>query len=279
MDHCIVIATGETKTSVYECQYALLSYLSIYNLNPPASIRLLVYTNQPAAFEAYTTLLPTLEMKEYVYQSKLDMIQEAMDMYDGNIIYCDSDTYPYLPLEPLLKHISDQKLITLLNDAGVHETPVHSIEAIKNHLGPVEGNTSLLPAALNKNVAVIGISSSELHFIQKCQTIANSLQGQLPRNLSINLAIQKTATIHSRESHWEYFKHYHQSIASKELISYFFQHNEEESIPNLVKLIHLFDLDQVEQEYISYSKQPFYKRWLANVLGIGWSLDKYKKKL
>ena len=63
-----------------------------------------------------------------------------------------------------------------------------------------------------------------------------------------------------------------------ELLSVFFQKNQEESVPNLVKLIHHIDPAQIRQDKWDYEQKPFYLKWLDRIRGKSWSVRQYEKK-
>lgn len=63
-----------------------------------------------------------------------------------------------------------------------------------------------------------------------------------------------------------------------QLLFAFFKKNEEESIPNLIKLARHLDIDAIQKDKKEYDALPFYKKWLQTLSGKKWSIKKYEKK-
>ena len=75
------------------------------------------------------------------------------------------------------------------------------------------------------------------------------------------------------------FKDFKDLPEFKELLQLFFSKNEEESIPNLVKLIHHLDVETIQKDKVRYARLPFYKKWMNQLLGKEWSIKKYGNKI
>jgi hypothetical protein len=234
MQNCIVFRTGN-KQQVYECRYALLNYLAIYNLTPPATTGFIIHTNDPAPFDSFLPFFHSFQIKEVETVSKIELIKSIWNDGAENVIIQETDTYPIQPMEPVFDQIkNDSYYLLKYPHAGEKQTSGSPVET-----------------------AVIGLHKSHADLFNEQDDLAN------PK-------------MHSYE--WQYWKHYHYSPAFKSLLQYFFQRNEEESIPNLVKLIHFLNADQLEQERLDFELQPLYKKWLDKLRGKGWSLERYKKK-
>jgi hypothetical protein len=64
----------------------------------------------------------------------------------------------------------------------------------------------------------------------------------------------------------------------KRLLQLFFKKNEEENIPNLVKLVHNIDPQTILQDKKQYDSQPFVKKLLSVLAGKAWSVRQYQNK-
>src|SRR5215218_7933039 len=104
---------------INECRYSLLKYLHVYNLKPPATTGIFVYTDQPHLFSDFFPFFHRLEFiplknetikqwrgpHDFVHRFKIEMILDFLNRFDGNLLYCDTDTYAATPLEDLFKDI------------------------------------------------------------------------------------------------------------------------------------------------------------------------------
>ena len=83
---------------VNECRYALLKYLSLYNLQPPSSTTVNVYTDKPATFDSFLphfsnfklTTVDNDRLSEWKgtqnnpYRAKANVIKDFLKSCDGN---------------------------------------------------------------------------------------------------------------------------------------------------------------------------------------------------
>jgi hypothetical protein len=113
----------------------------------------------------------------------------------------------------------------------------------------------------------------------KDETLSNQF-----RNLIGNVQHSKTDEeqillfLSKQKTHFDGIAGYSELPEFSILLHAFFKQNEEESIPNLVKLIHHLDPNQIHQQKLEFEKLPLYKQWLNRILGKGWSIKDYTKK-
>jgi hypothetical protein len=232
-------ATGSIN-QINECRYALIKYLSLYNLKAPDTTSFIIYTDRPAMFEAFTSFFEHFEMKPPVPASKFQKINNASFEYEGNLLFCDTDTYPVKPLEILFKDLADGKFYLYKEDEKKEQ---------------LSGSM------------VIGLNSSNkenLAYIMNEVASSDSVQHDL-----------KHSEIKNAET---FFRHYKNLPEFKKLLHSFFTKTEEESIPNLIKAAHYFDAQQIQKDKEQYYTLPFYKKWFKNITGTGWSIKQYEKK-
>lgn len=240
MQNFILYQATESIGQVNECRYALIKYLSLYNLKPPQNTSVIVYTDRPAMFEAFTSFYEHFEMKEPVVNSRYETIDNALSEFQGNVLFCETDTYPVMPLETLFEDLENGKIY--LFDEGINE------ESSSYNL-------------------VIGLNSTDkknLANIIKQTKSSDSVQHDL-----------KPSQVKSAAN---YFRHYRNLPEFKKLLHSFFSKTEEESVPNLIKAAHNFDAEQIKKDKEQYFTLPFYKKWFKNLSGKAWSIKQYEKK-
>ena len=189
-------------------------------------------------FEAFTSFFEHFEMKSPVITSKYERLKNALSAYDGNILFCETDTYPVMPLEILFDDLANGKVY--LYEEGEKNAA--------NHLNLVIG----LNKSNNKYLQEI-VEARTIHAIQ------NNSKPEIKNTLS-------------------FFGHYKNLPEFKILLQSFFRKNEEESIPNLIKAAHHFDAQQILKEKEEYHNLPLYKKWFRNIKGTNWSIKQYEKK-
>ncbi|MDQ3683507.1 MAG: hypothetical protein M3352_10635 [Bacteroidota bacterium] len=232
-------ATGSLD-QINECKYALIKYLSLYNLKTPHTTSIIIYTDRPAMFEAFSSFFEHFEMKPPMATPKFETISNALVEYEGNFLFCDTDTYPVKPLEILFNDLSNGKIYLYEEDAKKEP--------------------------LLRNL-VIGLSNSNKKNLQKIirEGIAQNVIAH-----DVNFPEIKNAG--------SFFSDYKNLPEFRKLLYAFFTKNEEESVPNLIKAAHYFDAQQILKDKEEYYTLPFYKKWFRNIKGIGWSIKQYEKK-
>ncbi len=231
-------ATGSLN-QINECRYALIKYLSLYNLKTPNTTSIVIYTDRPAMFEAFVPFFEHFKMKPPTISSKLETVNNALIEYEGNFLFCDTDTYPVKPLEILFNDLENGKIYLYEEDAKK--------ELLHN-----------MVVGLNSN------NKKKLEQIMKEVGSENTVQHDLKPPKIKNAGL--------------FFRHYRNLPEFKKLLHTFFTKTEEESVPNLIKAAHYFDAQQIQKDKEQYHTLPFYKKWLKNLTGTGWSIKQYEKK-
>ena len=274
MQHYLLFQVGGNQQRIYQCQYALLQYLAIYNLKPPADTGILLYTDNPSEFDAYTSFFPTFTMHQMPVAPKATLLQQALQEHNGNILYCDSDVYPTKPLTQIFQTIEKGKAFLLLKQGQKETTLVKTL--LDEYEKKIRGRKNQTTKEVALYPAVIGVNPIHLPQLQKITSLIHTPTTDTSFDQVESQAFQEA--FEKGNTSWTSFATYQSSAAFKELLPVFFQRNAEESIPNLVKLVHYLNAQQIQQEEEQYQQQAFYKKWLDKFKGRGWSIERYKKK-
>ncbi|HEU4471820.1 MAG TPA: hypothetical protein VFR58_12085 [Flavisolibacter sp.] len=215
---------------IHGCAYALLKYLAAYNLKPPASHAVVIYTSQPAALEVFGSFFNEFELKELSpggSGSGLQTVRDFACSHEGNLLYMDSATYPVKGLDEVF--------------AGIRQ-------------GQVYADAKTIPeGSMGSGLSVLG------------------LKAPAP------VQLEKLITAGSKKSTREYIAQYGDFKEFGVLLRNFFNRYQEESIPNLVKLIHPIDAVRIRAQKAAFEQLPFYLRWARKAVGRGWSIGNYIK--
>lgn len=266
-----------TPLQVAGCRYFLLKYLSLYNLKPPAQTGVIIYTNQPVAFEGFTNFFPQFQMPDVLLNApgggltQAAVLQQALLQHSGNMLYCDAGTYPLQPLEPLFADIEKGALY-------LHE-PCQEKERKRAVKTPSRRNRPTTVAAPPNSVnlwqaGVAGINSRKSDLILKLREAENAQPG-----LAADALFTKTFGAAGKiKIAAKYIFSYSELPEFGALLETFFKKTEEESIPNQVKLAHHLDAAAVQKQKEAYRQQPLFKRWLQIITGKRWSVTQYEKR-
>lgn len=230
-----LLYTAFTTDEIHECSYSLLKYLDIYNVKPPPTHSVVIYTNDPASLEAYSSYFSNFELKDLYEKGKgpadkLNFIREFCSRREGNILYLSSAAYPVKELDPLFASMSNGAVY------------LSSTRNEKNGEGQAD-------------LSVLGFSSSAKEHLDSI------IEGG-------RTADAKT-----------FIETYQDLKEFRHLLNRFFGRYQEESIPNQVKLMHPIDAKKIREQKMQFMKLPAYTRVIRKVLGTGWTISSYTKKI
>ncbi|MGN6163100.1 MAG: hypothetical protein ACTHOF_01035 [Flavisolibacter sp.] len=295
MANVLVFEASQTTDKVNACRYALLKYLEVYNLKPPSHIAIYVYTDQPAVFEAFIPFFQQFAIKEisqaqikewqgetaFSSRVKMEIIAEVFKHIEGNLIFLDSTTYIKMPLEELFKKIEDGSFLlhsfigSITNSSNVELNKLFkflSADSIRQNGNNLSTNDVKL-----WNAKVVGLNSQS-KIIDDILELTDVVHKQFPKSIvesfAFSYCFQKTGDVITCDN--TIFQ-YGKFEEFKKLLHHFFKKNEEESVPNLVKLIRHLDAATVQKEKATYEALPFYKKWLQALTGKNW-IKQYQNK-
>lgn len=279
--HNHLLFLAYTDQQVAECRYFLLKYLAFYNLKPPVHITVVVYTHQPMAFEGFTSFISSFQMpalpttQSSATFTKTAALHEFFLNNTGNVLYCDTSTYPLQSLEPLFADIEKGNLY--LHAPHRHKeselnVAFRKLDALRDK---TRTPTAVPEARINVwHAAIIGLNDQFKHHIEKLgqQQPATALD----TDYNYTKQFGESGKI---KSAGKYFCDYGGFEEFSQLLQVFFKKNEEESIPNQIKLVHHLDAAAIQQQKKEYQQQPLFKKWLQAITGKRWSIRQYESKL
>jgi hypothetical protein len=276
-NHLLFLARNDRQ--VAECRYFLLKYLAVYNLKPPANTMVVVYTQQPTAFEGFTSFIPAFQMPALPAAlgatTKTALLHSFLSKNTGNVLYCDTATYPQQPLEPLFADIETGSLYLHAphrhKESDLH-TPFRKLIALRDKTATATATPE--PRINIWHAAVIGLND---HFKSH---VAKLAQQQPAPGLATDYNYTKQFNESGRiKSAGKFIFDYGGFEEFSQLLQAFFKKNEEESIPNQIKLLHHIDAAAIQQQKQDYQQQPLFRKWLQAITGKRWSIRQYESRL
>jgi hypothetical protein len=271
------------RQQVAECRYFLLKYLAVYNLKPPAGTAVVIYTDQPVAFEGFINFFAHFQMPDVLLNAspnamtKVAVLQQALLQYSGNLLYCDTATYPLQGLEHLFADI-EKGALYLHAPQRQKENELNA--ALRKFTSRRDKTMAPIPEPPDAHVtvwhaAVVGISDREKELIAQLAPEAPASQNDLALDYLFTNVFGEAGKIKSAA---KYIFDYSALKEFSQLLETFFKKNEEESIPNQVKLVHHLDAATVQQQKEAYRQQPLFKKWLQVLTGKKWTIRQYESK-
>lgn len=282
-NYILYLAAGNTD-NINECRYSLLKYLALYNLKPPSNITIVVNTDSPAIFESFDPFFEKFELEEIrePFPEKMRLVNKTLESKQGNLLYMDVDSYFMTPVDSHFESLQGGNLL-FYKKKPVDQNNEAQIQKIKE----LFSNNSIIvedeqiPYLQYKDfysTELIGVNSRSLPYLKKVSGLYSKLATHLPGLISEEFActyFTSDAPVQTVEKKVTSYRNFPQF---KNLLRLFFEKNQEESIPNLVKLVHHIDANTILAEKKRFDRQPFVKKLLSALTGKAWSVHKYQNK-
>ncbi|MBB1286735.1 hypothetical protein HRH25_20310 [Flavisolibacter sp. BT320] len=282
-----------------ECRYSLLKYLQVYNLTPPAGTGLVIYTDTPAVFSDFAPFFHHLHIQplttetaqrwrgqsNFVHRLKIEMLIDFLAGFEGNVLYCDTDTYLTDSIEPVLNDLENGSFYMHQYEGAINKGENPSFYKWERFLSttPLVYNNQQVQfdkSLQMYNAGVVGLNSRHKAVLQDVLALTDVVYEKFPKHIaeqfSFSYCLQKSGTVKTADHR---VAHYWNLKEFRQLLKTFFTLNGEESIPNLIKKMHLMDAMAIQQEKNAYEELPFLQRLFKTVQGKGWKIAPYQKRL
>jgi hypothetical protein len=287
------------QDTVNECRYSLLKYLQAYNLTPPAHTALVVYTDMPDAFADFEPFLQRLSIRKlsretvqrwkgsinFLQRVKIELMADFLQTFNGNVLYCDTDTYMTSAIEPLFEDIRRGDFYLHQYEGVIDKTYHPTLQRLESALTstPLQYNNKLVE--FNKklklfNTGVVGLNSSHRFLLQDVLALTDAVYAKFPKHVAEQFAfsycLQKAGTV---KTAGHLVAHYQNLKEFRHLLQKFFLTNAEESIPNLRKKLHTIDAKAIQEEKNAYESLSFFQKIGKRLSGKAWKIAQYEKRL
>lgn len=266
-------AVGE---GINECRYALLKYLSVYNLKPPAETGVVIFTDAPSAFDVYSSFFNRFEIMTEFNADLLKNYQKLLKSYTGNFLFLGTGSYAVKPLESVFYAISNSTIYSL----PAEKQQVQSwLKQYQEKQVNFKGSRAQFTENLRYwSAEALGVSNHQVHLVEDAIELQRVLEQAGAQKESGSLALSYVVQDQTIASLADSLVTYTNLKEMGELLDVFFNKNQEESVPNQVKLVNHIDAVKIRLHKVQYQKQPFYKKWIDKIRGNGWSIRQYEKK-
>ena len=282
-----------------ECRYSLLKYLQVYNLTPPADTTIAIYTDTPEVFADFAPFFHHLHLlplstetaqrwrgdSNFVHRLKIEMLIDFTTRFDGNVLYCDTDTYLLSPAQTLFDDLQTGSFYMHQCEGTINKSENPSFYKWERFLSttPIIYNNQQVQFDKSLkmfNAGVVGLHSRHKGLLHDVLALTDAVYAKFPKHIAEQFAfsycLQKSGRVNTADN---FIAHYWNLKEFRQLLKTFFLVNAEESIPNLVKKLTTMDAMAIQHEKNAFDDLPFLARLLKNVRGKGWKIAQYQKRL
>lgn len=215
-NHILLQAYGN-EGIIAECRLALLE---LEKYNEPGTIKVVLYTDDPGAFEKELDIFDHKEIRlisadeikawkgeiNFVHRVKIKILQDFFTKHAGNVIYLDTDTVCLQSLSGVFENINNGSLYMHLNEGRVKDKK--DIEARKwlrflknNDLQKIELDNA--EETFMMNAGVIGMNDNHAGLLDKVLAVTDAVYPLFPRHtveqFAFSYTFQKNGKVLSAE--------------------------------------------------------------------------------
>jgi lipopolysaccharide biosynthesis glycosyltransferase len=263
-----------------ECRFALMQLLQQKDFD---KICVVIYTDNPHFFKneldafpyTITELITAEQIKtwrgeiDFVHRVKIKVLQDFFNKYDGNVLYCDTDTYCLQSLDTLFNNIENGAFYMHTNEGYI--TPAGNPVIKKWYRFLTENNIHVNKALIANisnismwNAGVIGISSQHTSILQEVLTITDTIYPLFPRHtveqFAFSYSFQKIKPISSAE---DAIFHYWDLKEYRMFLQKFYAEYRILPVAMQAKKVQDYLPAHIFKEKMKYKKLPFYKKLLT----------------
>lgn len=270
-----------------ECRFALLQLM---RYNKPEDICIVLYTDNATYFtnelciftnHIIEQLSPELVTEwrgeiNFVHRVKIKVLQHFFSRYQGNLIYCDTDTCCLQSLSAMFGEIEKGTVYMHTNEGLIDQRNNIESKKWKRFLSAPVKIKGLPLGQLHQifmwNAGVIGINSSQASVLEEVLEITDALYPAFPRHtveqFAFSYVLQKKYTIRAAEA---FLYHYWNLKEYRTILSRFFAENTANTVWQQAAQLDAFMPRPMMDQKEAYKKLPFLKKLFTKK----WTIDKY----
>src|SRR5215203_5382796 len=234
---------------INECRFSLLKYLQLYNLKPPSTTGIFIYTDQPHLFSDFLPYFHHLEFiplknetvklwrgpHDFVHRFKIEMILDFLTRFDGNLLYCDTDTYAITALEDVFEAIEHGVFYMHEYEGLIDKSKYPSFHKWEDFLATTRIDYNTKQVEFDKtlkmfNAGIIGLPADKKEVLKDVLALTDNIYSKFPKHIAEQFAfsycLQKHGTVKPADFA---LSHYWNLKEFRQLLSTFFAKNAEES--------------------------------------------------
>lgn len=218
----------------------LVSISSILRFDLAMSPQIIVYTDSRSYLEKWlpSSIIyidtPNERWEEwkgtqhFVHRAKIQMLRDFATRFEGNVLYCDTDTYFLQSPEPLFLQIANGELLMHVDEGPLKDSEnlvfKKLVKFLKVH------KTEYIPVDTHMwNAGVLGFQTSDVNLLDRALVMSDDLYKSYPKHVMEQLAFSFVFQSKKRRSCEETIFHYWDFKEYRSVLATFFKESEGQS--------------------------------------------------
>jgi hypothetical protein len=277
-NYILYVAYGSIN-NINECKYSLLKYIDKYTTEL-SNTSIIIYTDQPHFFKIFTSFSNSISTKEvsmkqikewrgvddFVFRTKIKIIQDFFSTHTGNLLYCDTDTYALTSLQPIFSSIAQGNFYMHLYEGILGDTSNAYFKKWDKFLSmhPIEynGKKLLYSNQLQMwNAGVLGLNSANSNLLNDVLSLSDTIYKKFPKHIAEQFAfgycMQQQRPIQSSANS---ILHYWDLKEFRIVLGQFFDRYKDSDINELINKSGLLDIISMQAEKDSFKNLSWLKK-------------------
>jgi hypothetical protein len=277
-----------------ELYYSILSFYKFHSNN---SISVIIYTDNEAFIKKRfpkeiivktidkETLTQWIGTTNYIYRTKVKVLQDVHHNYTGNFLFVDTDTYFKQNIAELFAIIAQNGVVMDVCEGKLIDNNGGIARKVKRFLNKqnqfsLSSDTEIVSINHHFTVWNSGVIGFNTNFskLQQVEELVDVFYTKskifIAEQIGFNYYLQQYKTPFSAEHfihHYWYFKEF------RGVLKYFFNHFDGKSFEELQNEIEKIDPKRLAHDKMEYKKLSFFsKQWRKITQGKKWKIADYK---
>ena len=294
MNNYILFQAYGLKSIFDECTFFLLRFAAEATDWEKNNIKIIIYTSDKTMFADCSSALPNIIFEpitmdqvkkwrgdiDFVHRVKIEIISHFFAHYTGNLLYCDTDTYPVKSLQPVFTNINEGKIYMHIEEGNIE--PSNQFKKWYRFL--TENNQFNFLQKGNAGIAmwnagVIGLNSRYKNLLPDVLKLTDTIYPMFKKHtveqFVFSYTLQKNQAINAASS---YIYHYWDLKEFRTLLDLWFLNNKGKDIKELAAAAKTISPEKIMIEKDKYANSSFFLKWLKKLKKENWKIDNYFPK-
>jgi hypothetical protein len=210
---------------------------------------------------------------DFVHRAKIEMLRHFSDLFQGGVLYCDTDTYFIVDPKKLFDKISKGDLIMHLDEGSMKNSQNLVFRKLEKFLRKYQYQGKSIPAETHMwNAGVLGFSTNDKHILDQVLDLSDDLYTKFQKHVMEQLAFSVCFQQKTRHECQDVIFHYWDFKEYRQLLDQFFQKNEGQKFESWTQEIEIYNPIKMYDSKLEFLKKPYLLRKILKFVGKGYQV-------
>jgi len=213
--------------------------------------------------------------QDFVHRAKIEMLRNFSNSFEGDVLYCDTDTYFVADPKSIFDQISKGDLIMHLDEGALKNSNNLVFRKLEKFLRNYQYQGKAIPSETHMwNAGVLGFSTNDKPILDQVLAFSDDLYAAFQKHVMEQLAFSVCFQQKTRHECQDTIFHYWDFKEYRELLDQFFQKNEGQKFGSWAKEIEMYNPIKMYDSKLKFLKKPYLLRKILKLLGKGYQIER-----